>query len=60
MSAAADGLLGYVSTEDIAEVAFKALVDDVIQHNPIIVGPELLSYDKVCRQLITFLCLRNI
>ncbi|KAJ7244239.1 hypothetical protein C8J57DRAFT_1681023 [Mycena rebaudengoi] len=48
MSAAADGLLGYVSTEDIAEVAFKALVDDVIQHNnPIIVGPELLSYDKI-------------
>ncbi|KAJ7280758.1 hypothetical protein C8J57DRAFT_1220051 [Mycena rebaudengoi] len=48
MSAAVDGLLGYVSTEDIAEVGFKALVDDVIQHNnPIIVGPELLSYDKI-------------
>ncbi|KAJ7248038.1 hypothetical protein C8J57DRAFT_1438015 [Mycena rebaudengoi] len=48
ISAAADGLLGFVSTEDIAEVAFKALVDDVIQHNnPIIVGPELLSYDKI-------------
>ncbi|KAJ7245536.1 hypothetical protein C8J57DRAFT_1438309 [Mycena rebaudengoi] len=48
MSAAADGLLGHVSTEDIAEVAFKALVDDVIQHNnPVIVGPELLSYDKI-------------
>lgn len=49
VSAAEDGLLGYVSTEDIADVAFKALVDDVIEHNnPIIVGPELVSYDQVC------------
>ncbi|KAJ7280958.1 hypothetical protein C8J57DRAFT_1564369 [Mycena rebaudengoi] len=45
ISAAEDGLLGFVSTEDITEVAFKVLVDDVIQHNnPII---ELLSYDKI-------------
>jgi festuclavine dehydrogenase len=43
-----NGLIGYVSTEDIAEVAFKALVDDVVEKTDlIIVGPELLSYDKV-------------
>lgn len=47
ISAAGDGLLGYVSTEDIADVAFGALVDEVIQKNEyIIVGPELVSYDK--------------
>ncbi|KAJ7227567.1 hypothetical protein C8J57DRAFT_1197399 [Mycena rebaudengoi] len=52
VSAAGDGLMGYLSTEDIAEVAFKGLVDDVIQHdNPIIVGPELLSYDKIAATL---------
>ncbi|KAJ6616466.1 hypothetical protein B0H10DRAFT_1949113 [Mycena sp. CBHHK59/15] len=52
VSAAADGQIGWVSTEDIADVAFKALVDDKIQHtNPIIVGPELLSYDKIAAML---------
>ncbi|KAJ7698630.1 hypothetical protein B0H17DRAFT_324738 [Mycena rosella] len=52
VSATGDGLLGYVSTEDIADVAFKALVDDVVEHtNPIIVGPELLSYDKIAAML---------
>ncbi|KAJ7322925.1 hypothetical protein DFH08DRAFT_888277, partial [Mycena albidolilacea] len=52
VSAAEDGLLGYVSTEDIADVAFKALVDDVIEHNnPIIVGPELVSYDQIAGML---------
>ncbi|KAJ7150978.1 hypothetical protein C8R43DRAFT_887044 [Mycena crocata] len=55
-SAAEDGLIGYVSTEDIAEVAFKALVDPVIEHsNPIIVGPELLSYDKIASMLTEIL-----
>ncbi|KAJ6532722.1 hypothetical protein DFH09DRAFT_1182058 [Mycena vulgaris] len=48
VSAAGDELVGYVSTEDIAEVAFKALVDDVVENTEsIIVGPELLSYDKI-------------
>jgi len=52
VSAAEDGLLGYVSTEDIADVAFKALVDEVIENNnPIIVGPELVSYDKIAAML---------
>ncbi|KAJ7255297.1 hypothetical protein C8J57DRAFT_1437138 [Mycena rebaudengoi] len=52
VSAAGDGLLGYVSTEDIADVAFGALVDEVIQKNEyIIVGPELVSYDKIAGML---------
>ncbi|KAJ7154761.1 hypothetical protein C8R46DRAFT_960870, partial [Mycena filopes] len=56
VTAAGDGLIGYVSTEDIADVAFKALVDDVIEHdNPIIVGPELFSYDKIAEMLTEIL-----
>ncbi|KAJ7486716.1 hypothetical protein FB451DRAFT_1337460 [Mycena latifolia] len=52
LSAAEDGLIGYISTEDIAEVAFKALVDDVIENTqPILVGPELLSYDQIAKML---------
>ncbi|KAJ7669320.1 hypothetical protein DFH06DRAFT_180971 [Mycena polygramma] len=48
VSATQDGLIAYVSTEDIADVAFKALVEDKIENdNPIIVGPELVSYDKI-------------
>ncbi|KAJ7484421.1 hypothetical protein FB451DRAFT_84646 [Mycena latifolia] len=56
VSAAEDGLVGWVATEDIAEVAFKALVDDVIENTaPIIVGPELLSYDKIAGMLTEIL-----
>ncbi|KAJ7253705.1 hypothetical protein B0H12DRAFT_1017419 [Mycena haematopus] len=56
VSAAEDGLLGFVSTEDIAEVAFKALVEEVIDNdNPIIVGPELVSYDKIADMLTKIL-----
>ncbi|KAJ7098296.1 hypothetical protein C8R44DRAFT_834910 [Mycena epipterygia] len=56
VSATGDGLIGYVSTEDIAAVAFKALVDDAVENtNPIIVGPELLSYDKIASMLTEIL-----
>ncbi|KAJ7728781.1 hypothetical protein B0H16DRAFT_240299 [Mycena metata] len=56
VSGAGDGQVGYVSTEDIAKVAFKALVDDVIEHNnPVIVGPELLSYDQIAEMLTNVL-----
>ncbi|KAJ6572052.1 hypothetical protein B0H19DRAFT_1209139 [Mycena capillaripes] len=56
VSATRDRGLGYVSTEDIAEVAFKALVDDeIVNNNPIIVGPELLSYDKIAAMLTEIL-----
>ncbi|KAJ7447802.1 hypothetical protein B0H11DRAFT_1929551 [Mycena galericulata] len=52
VSLAKDGKIGYVSTEDIADVAFKALVDDKIENdNPIIVGPELFTYDEIAALL---------
>ncbi|KAJ6548653.1 hypothetical protein B0H19DRAFT_1074486 [Mycena capillaripes] len=42
VSATEDGLIGHISTEDIAEVAFKALVDDMIENpQPILVGPRV-------------------
>ncbi|KAJ7698663.1 hypothetical protein B0H17DRAFT_1196762 [Mycena rosella] len=60
ISATGDGLLGYVLTEDIADVAFKALVDDVVEHtNPIIVGSELLSYNKIATTLTEVLGREN-
>jgi uncharacterized protein YbjT (DUF2867 family) len=41
-------LIGWISTEDIADVAFKALTDQVIEHtNPVMVGPELWTYAQV-------------
>ncbi|KAJ7115822.1 hypothetical protein C8R44DRAFT_832684 [Mycena epipterygia] len=56
VSATGDGLVGWVSTQDIAAVAFKALVDDVIENtNPIIMGPELLSYDQIASMLTEIL-----
>ncbi|KAJ7636665.1 hypothetical protein FB45DRAFT_788769, partial [Roridomyces roridus] len=52
VGAAKDGKIGWVSPQDIADVAFKALVDDKIQHdNPIIVGPELFTYDQIAAML---------
>ncbi|KAF7334283.1 NAD(P)-binding protein [Mycena sanguinolenta] len=44
MAATGNGLLGFVSTKVIAEVAFKALVDEVIESdNSIVVGLQLRS-----------------
>ncbi|MGN7360370.1 NmrA family NAD(P)-binding protein [Paenibacillus sp. SAF-054] len=50
ISAAGQGKIGFVSADDIAEVGFRALVDD-IAHNTehIITGPDTLSYDDVSR-----------
>ncbi|KAJ7242691.1 hypothetical protein C8J57DRAFT_1726263 [Mycena rebaudengoi] len=46
------GLIGWISTDDIADVAFKALTDPVIEHaNPIMVGPELFSYAQITQML---------
>ena len=49
VSAAKDGKIPFVSVDDIAEVAFKALVDEK-SHNTdyVVVGPELFTYDEVC------------
>ncbi|KAJ6511781.1 hypothetical protein DFH09DRAFT_1288426 [Mycena vulgaris] len=52
LSATQDGLIGHISTDDIAEVAFQASVDDSIENTqPILVGPELFSYDQIAAML---------
>lgn len=48
INCAGAGSIGWISTEDIADVAFKALTTPTIEHtNPVLVGPELLSYAQV-------------
>lgn len=48
MTNTAEGRIPFVSADDIADVAFTALVDEE-SHNTdhLILGPELLSYDEV-------------
>lgn len=48
VTATGKGKLPFVSADDIAAVAFRALTDKV-SHNTdhLILGPELLSYDDV-------------
>jgi hypothetical protein len=52
---AGDGRVPLVSADDIAKVAFEALVDKK-SHNTdhIIVGPELLTYDEVSSMSVHF------
>ena len=51
MTATEDGCIPFVSTHDIADVAFRALTDEK-SHNTehLIVGPELYTHDEVCPQ----------
>ena len=51
MTATEDGRIPFVSADDIADVAFRALTDKE-SHNTehLIVGPELYSHDEVCAQ----------
>ncbi|MFD2700964.1 ergot alkaloid biosynthesis protein [Paenibacillus shunpengii] len=60
ISAAGHGKVGFVSAEDIAEVAVRALVD-VEAHNTehIITGPDSLSYEDIS-QIITKVIGRNV
>ncbi|KAJ6544382.1 hypothetical protein B0H19DRAFT_957082 [Mycena capillaripes] len=52
VNAAGSGLIGWISTDDIADVVFKALTDQVIEHtNPIMVGPELFTYAQIADML---------
>ncbi|KAJ7664237.1 hypothetical protein B0H17DRAFT_1143719 [Mycena rosella] len=47
VNAAGAGLIGWISTEDIADVAFKGLTDRVIEHsNPVMVGSEMLLHNS--------------
>nr|GAT54836.1 predicted protein [Mycena chlorophos] len=51
VSATGMGRLGYVSTEDIADVAFDALMHEGGIQEEIIVGPQLLTYDEIAQML---------
>ena len=52
ISAAGQGKIGFVSVEDIAEVAVRALVDHEAHNTEhIIMGPDSLSYDDVSRMI---------
>ena len=52
-SATRDGLISFISTEDIAAVAYEALIAEKPPNRDyIIVGPELLSHDD-CAALFT-------
>lgn len=52
VTASGDGRIPWVSVEDIAAVAFRALTDEK-SHNTehLIVGPELYNYDEVVKML---------
>nr|AET79194.1 agroclavine dehydrogenase [Claviceps paspali] len=51
-SAAEDGKIPFISTVDIARVAFRALTADSIDAKDLVlVGPELLTYDDVAKTL---------
>ncbi|PBK97767.1 NAD(P)-binding protein [Armillaria gallica] len=56
ITASADGKLGFVSADDIADLTFEALTD-AKSHNTdhILTGPELLSYDDVAQILTDIL-----
>ncbi|MFC3749715.1 ergot alkaloid biosynthesis protein [Paenibacillus sp. GCM10012306] len=54
ISAAGQGKIGFVTAEDIAEVAVRALVDDHAHNTEhIITGPDSLSHDEVS-QIISY------
>ncbi|KAF9009588.1 hypothetical protein BDQ17DRAFT_1072316 [Cyathus striatus] len=54
VSAAGDGAVAFVRTNDIAEAAFQALTTDLEEFRntaPFILGPELFTYDDVAAML---------
>ena len=55
-SACADGKISFVSANDIAAVAYRALTDEQ-PHNcdHRVLGPELLTYDQVCQKFMTLI-----
>ncbi|KAI1214328.1 putative ergot alkaloid A [Annulohypoxylon truncatum] len=55
-SATGDGKIPFVSADDIARVAFRALTDQTSRNTDhIILGPELLTYDNVATVLTSVL-----
>ncbi|KAF8907532.1 hypothetical protein CPB85DRAFT_836591 [Mucidula mucida] len=52
VTASGDGKIGFISADDIADLAFDALTRaESYNTDKIIVGPELLSYDDVAKTL---------
>ena len=54
-TACGDGRIPFISADDIAEVAFRALTDETshdCDHQ--ILGPELLTYDDVCSRFVLY------
>ena len=50
ITASGEGKVPFVSADDIAECAFRALTDEKAHNRDhLILGPELLCYDEVCR-----------
>jgi festuclavine dehydrogenase len=48
LTATGEGKVSFVSADDIAAVAFRALTDEVLHNTDhLILGPELFSYDDV-------------
>jgi uncharacterized protein YbjT (DUF2867 family) len=55
MSASADGPARWISTEDVAEVAFSVIKDPALKNTEhILLGPELLTYDQVRLRPVQF------
>jgi len=54
------GKVPFISANDIAAVAFRALTDEVAHNTDhLILGPELFSYDDVCNK-VSFLVMQHI
>jgi uncharacterized protein YbjT (DUF2867 family) len=54
-SATGNGRIPWISADDIAEVAFRALTDEK-SHNTdhVLIGKEMMSYDEVCNAPQTY------
>ena len=58
LTATGEGRVPFVSAEDIADVAYRALVDERSHDTDhLILGPELFCYDEVCYSLLVSLVL---
>jgi festuclavine dehydrogenase len=53
ITAAGDGKIPFISADDIANVAFRALTDEKAHNTDhLILGPELFTYDEVSSSII--------
>jgi len=55
VSATRDGRIPFISSEDIAQAAFEALMAEKSPNRDYyVLGPELYSYDEVCKKILRF------